>query len=406
LASGNSETNVVHLDESNTNLDDLNAYFVQLQTDFAAAPSTHAAYSNMGPEGLPQLSGLEPAEVVAAVAARFPGLAEVQADADRYVVSADILEQDKDATWGMLHVNVRGHVDQGVLLSPDQLSRVQSTAAATAAADDARKLTASSTVKAAGTFNWGEAMVALYHAETCYCEEDTYMGRTFAGPLAGFVITSHLSNPRFDTAGYIGYHSTEQVIHVAFRGSASLNNWITTNLDVASTAYPRCDGCRVHSGFYDAALAILPDVLSEVQRLRGLFPAYKVVVTGHSLGGALSHLTALELEAANILNLELYTFGSPRVTNTEMAEYSSSKLPTASRVTHDKDLVVHTPGSVFYTHMAGEWHQPGDEVEVVECFGYEDESCSFQYIITSIDDHMEYLGVEMGEGGCAAVSYD
>jgi hypothetical protein len=350
---------------------------------------------------------------------RFPELAGVSAD--RYVVSGDVLQQDQDAQWGLLRANVRGHADQTILLSPDQLGLVQdsssggsgsvtddmtsSTAAAATKQTRASTLTSSS-VQAAGTFNWDEGMTALYHAETCYCEEDTYLTRTFAGPLAGFEPTYHISNPRFDTAGYIGVHSGDQVISVSFRGSASLNNWITTNLDVDSDPYPRCEDCRVHSGFYEAAVAVFPDVLAEVQRLRSLHPGFKVVVAGHSLGGALSHITALELEAAGIGNLELYTYGSPRVCNTELAEYSTARLPSASRITHDKDIVVHTPGSIFYTHMGGEWHQPDDYVELVECFGLEDEECSFQYVFTSIEDHMEYLGVEMGEGGCAAVTYD
>lgn len=423
------ESNVVHLDDSNTDLDGLNTYFTNLKANFAASPSQHATYSNMAPEGTPMMSGLEPADFAEKIKEKFPEIAKLEVD--RYIVSANALNQDKDAKWGLLRANVRGYAGQSILLSPDQLKNVQhaltgvddddvtNTDDASPSTDDtspntnddspsadddatSRKL---KSVSAAGTFNWAEAMTALYHAETCYCEEDTYLYRTFAGPLSGFVATYHITNPRFDTAGYIGYHTGERNIYVSFRGSASLNNWITTNLDVDSDPYDRCEGCRAHSGFLEAALAVFPNVLAEVKRLRAIYPSYKVVVTGHSLGGALSHITALELEA-NINNVELYTFGCPRVTNTALAAYSTEKFPTASRVTHDKDLVVHTPGSIFYTHMAGEWHQPDDDVEVIECFGYEDDNCSYQYIFTSIDDHMEYLGVEMGEGGCAAVTYD
>jgi hypothetical protein len=332
---------------------------------------------------------------------KYPFLSDLKTD--RYIVSGDILEQDDDAQWGVLRANVRGHANLTVLLSPDQLEKVQSAVASVSQGDTT--VAKSSSVKAASSFNWPEATSSLHHAETTYCEEDTYLSRTFGGPLTGFVATYHITNPRLDTAGYIGYHAGEQTIYVTFRGTKSLNNWLTTNLDVDSVPYSRCSGCRVHSGFLEAAEAVFPQVLGEVQRLRALYPSYQVVVTGHSLGGALSHTTALELEAT-MNNVELYTFGCPRVGNDEFATYSTSKFPTASRVTHDKDMVVHTPGSIFYTHMAGEWHQPDDDVEVVECFGYEDENCSYQYVFTSIDDHMEYLGLEMGEGGCPAVTYD
>jgi len=411
------ESSVVHLhvDESNTDLNGLNTYFTTLKADYAADPALHATYSNMAPEGSPMFSGLEPAEFLEKLKEKFPEIGKLKPD--RYIVSADVLDEDVGAKWGLLRANIRGHANQTVLLSPDQLSRVQNALSnvdddvspgtddnGSPISDDDTTIKLSS-ISAAGTFNWDEAMTALHHAQTTYCKEDTYLDRTYGGPLTGFVATYRISNPRFDTAGYIGYHSGEQNIYISFRGTATLNNWLTTNLDADYDPYHLCDECKAHSGFMEAAQAVFPEVLSEVQRLRALYPSYKVVVTGHSLGGALSHIMALELDAY-MSNIELYTYGSPRVSNDELATYSTARFPTASRVTHDKDMVVHVPGSIFYTHMAGEWHQPDDDVEVIECFGYEDENCSYQYVFTSISDHMEYLGVEMGEGGCAAVTYD
>lgn len=410
FAAGENESAVVVLDSSNTDVDGLNAYYNELLLNYASSPEEFSVYSNMGRDGAPTLSGLEPDDLKNAILEKFPDLVGLKAD--RYIISATVLNEDKDAKWGILYANVRGHVNQSVLLSPDQVRRVQMTAGTDKHErfDDRIDVTIPykqhiSRRRTSNGFNWDEATAALHHAQTCYCEEDTYMTRTYGGPLSGFVATYHISNPRYDTAGYIGYSATDETIHISFRGSVSLNNWLTTNIDVISTSYSLCSDCRVHAGFYDAAIAVFPDVLAEVQQLRRQFPNYKVVVSGHSLGGALSHLTALELDAAGISNVELYTFGSPRVTNTELAEYSTSRFPTASRVTHAKDLVVHTPGRIFYTHMAGEWHQPEGVVDVIECFGYEDENCAGQYVFTSIEDHMEYLGLEMGTDGCAGVTY-
>ena len=431
------DSNVIILDDSNTDVTALNTYYNDLQARFASSPTTYSTYSNMGPEGTPTLSGVEPEEFKSAVLEKFPDLAGIKID--RYIVSANVLEQDKDAKWGILRANVRGHFNQSILLSPDQVSLVQAIAGVsnddddssgeddTLATDDkggddndnanadddvstvgvqkvTRKL---NDIESANTFNWNEATPALHHAQTCYCDEDTYLTRTYGGPLTGFVPTYHISNPRYDTAGYIGYNTVDQTIHVAFRGSVSLNNWLSTNIDVVTTSYPYCSDCSVHSGFYDATVAVFPDILDEVQRLRGIYPNYKLIVSGHSLGGALSHLTALEFDAAGIGNMELYTFGSPRLANDdELAIYSTERLPTSSRVTHAKDLVVHTPGPVFYLHMAGEWHQLKDTVDVIPCSGFEDENCAMQYTFTSISDHMEYLGLEMGSDGCAGVTYD
>lgn len=55
------------------------------------------------------------------------------------------------------------------------------------------------------------------------------------------------------------------------------------------------DNCQVHGGFYKASLDARPVVLAAVNKGLKLYPGYKVVATGHSLGGAVATLTAAYL---------------------------------------------------------------------------------------------------------------
>ena len=55
---------------------------------------------------------------------------------------------------------------------------------------------------------------------------------------------------------------------------------------------------------------------------------------------------------------------------------------------------------LFASHtIAGEWYE--DEFGVMHtCNGYEDPDCADRWYYTSVDDHMHYLGLPIGESWC------
>ncbi|RYG70456.1 lipase family protein [archaeon] len=249
--------------------------------------------------------------------------------------------------------------------------------------------------------------------------------------------------------GFVGYLPTKESIFVVFRGSTSIGDWLN-NLDALLTDYPLCRDCRVHKGFYLAQQSAMSLVRSAVQTLKQQFPSYRVVVTGHSLGAALATLTALQLHAEGPEEtVRLFHFGSPRVGNTAFATFASKTLADRSRLTHHKDMVPHCPMhercvNVYvhlcmdvcvcvyacvdicmymlsvcvceymhmtnphpalllphpsrFTHHSGEWYE--DASGLRQCEGLEDSSCSYQWSLTNVDDHMHYLGLYMA---CSAV---
>lgn len=191
---------------------------------------------------------------------------------------------------------------------------------------------------------------------------------------------------------------SQKSIYVVYRGSTSIADW-ANNLDWMSIPYDKCTNCQVHKGFYLAEQSVINTVISHVQALKAKYPSYTVVVTGHSLGAALATLTTMDFLSSNISPLRLFNFGSPRVGNTAFANYASAKIGDRNRNTHHKDMVVHVPMHERFTHISGEWYE--DDAGLHACSGLEDPNCSYQWHITSIDDHMHYLGLYMG---CDAVS--
>lgn len=248
---------------------------------------------------------------------------------------------------------------------------------------------------------------ALWHSESTYCDPESYLTREQKGKLAGFVPVYSFNDTKHETRGYIGYTESQKTIYIAFQGTDSVKNWVS-NLDAVTTSYPHCDGCTVHKGFYKAEQVVINDIFEQVRSLRNRFPDYSILVTGHSLGGALATLCATDLVSSGVSNVRVFNFGSPRVGNTAFAAYAQ-ELYEHYRVTHHKDMVLHVPMHERFTHLNGEFYESGDGVPVqfVECTSTtkhpEDKNCSYQWHITSISDHLWYMGMTMGGDGCNGV---
>lgn len=93
----------------------------------------------------------------------------------------------------------------------------------------------------------------------------------------------HIFDKPSDTQGYVGYNSNQSTIYVVFRGSVSLENWMS-DLDSITTKYPPCSNCHVHKGFFDTEQKIINETISQVAQLKTQFPLFDILVTGHSLG--------------------------------------------------------------------------------------------------------------------------
>ncbi len=132
---------------------------------------------------------------------------------------------------------------------------------------------------------------------------------------------------------------------VSFRGSSNIQNWLL-NLGTTRTSYPACTGCSVHSGFLSGYNSISATVKTNVNGLLAKYRNARLMVTGHSLGGALAILAAADLK--NLHNVDqVYTFGQPRIGNTAFAQWYPGHIPNTFRVIDYADIVPHVPPSSF-----------------------------------------------------------
>lgn len=254
-------------------------------------------------------------------------------------------------------------------------------------------------------YDTDQGMISVWLSAAASCGHDNIMNHVFKGPTEGFVVTKVIYNAEDDTQGYIGYLPSDKSIYVVYRGSESVQNWIT-NLNAFKTPYtsfPECN-CEVHKGFYAAEQKVIAEVIDEVKSLQNAKSGYSVKVTGHSLGAALAQLTSMDIVKAGIPT-SVYNFGQPRTGDQMYAKFSNEKV-TTYRVVHDRDEVPHLPFTTVmeYYHVCTEIFETSSGTLKTCNDSCEDPTCMDQYQYptdTNGDDHLIYLGLPMN---CDAVS--
>ncbi|KAK7197889.1 lipase [Novymonas esmeraldas] len=230
--------------------------------------------------------------------------------------------------------------------------------------------------------------------------------------VPGFYAFTIFQHEVFDTFGYAGVDTVNQQIVLAFRGSVTLMNWLQdlSFVPIPYNTAPSCGrACRVHMGFQNSYLSVRPQVNMAVMRLLGEFPGYQVLVTGHSLGGAMAVLAAVDVQEQfnkmpqSTKPVALYTFGAPRVGNPAFAQWTAAILANGPhyRITHGLDPVPqlpprsfgfrHAPTEVFYRTMAN-----SSGVVCNDSPTAESRKCSNKYLAVMLTDHLFYMGEPMG----------
>ncbi|KAJ7183672.1 alpha/beta-hydrolase [Mycena filopes] len=225
-------------------------------------------------------------------------------------------------------------------------------------------------------------------------------------PLGNTLVQSFSADA---TQGFVARDDSRKEIVVSFRGSFSLAD-VATDVDLFLVPFVSpglTETFNVHSGFLDAYNDVAVDVETTVKAQLKKFPTYTIVVTGHSLGGALASLGATALKTAlPTTPLKLYTFGQPRTGDAKYAAFVESTIGVANifRGVHTFDGVpTIIPRFLGYQHHGTEYWQfvdPGllisDTFSVTKCTGQEDPTCSDSILSGGIDvAHIFYFGQVM-----------
>ncbi|CAG9986828.1 unnamed protein product [Clonostachys byssicola] len=189
------------------------------------------------------------------------------------------------------------------------------------------------------------------YAAATYCNANTPAGEPVACEAncdevlkdAGTIIQSFNTGqaPNSDIAGYVAVVPSRNEIIFAARGTASNQNW-ETNLNFALVNSLLVPGGKFHLGFYNAWIELSPDVRAAIDKAQALHPDFRLNVVGHSLGGAIAAVAAAHLRGDGY-ELDLYTYGQPRVGNDIISDYISQSPGKLYRVTHEADPVPRLP---------------------------------------------------------------
>jgi len=238
--------------------------------------------------------------------------------------------------------------------------------------------------------------IGVWLSGAAYCGKDKYKAMTLNGPAMGFVYRDTLYDVKTDLQGYIGTLSASKSIYVVLRGSSSTMNWLDDFevKQVPYTTFPECN-CKVHNGFYRSALGVKNKTIETVKALKTIYPAYSVIIIGHSYGAACAQLLAMELKKVGIY-IKLYDYGQPRVGDSKYASFVNTEISEHYRTTHNRDVVPHVPPTdIFgYFHSCREvFENPDGFLNFCSETNCEDPKCSDQFslIQTNSDDHEVYL---------------
>lgn len=135
---------------------------------------------------------------------------------------------------------------------------------------------------------------------------------------------------------------------VALRGTQSTSDWFS-NINIGMVPGP--NGSMVHAGFW----AIYSSFRQELGRIVTREAPNHIHFVGHSLGGALASLAAVDFLGGGTVGGSLYTFGSPRVGSIAMTSTMKRCLPATNvrRVYAISDPVPMIPMLPFLHYSGG-----------------------------------------------------
>ncbi len=187
-----------------------------------------------------------------------------------------------------------------------------------------------------------------------------------------------------DTQCFVASSNTELL--VIFRGTSNLADWLTNlNFDKVNR------GHNMHEGFHDAYTSVQSEIFHEVNRNKGK----NIYIGGHSLGGALATLCAVDLH----LYLEryvtaCYTFGAPRSFSVDSASDINKKMGSRiHNIVNNNDIVTHLPTeSLDFSHVGERaYFEEDGTLHVNEVFSWWQEK---RYALAGRIDDLFELGTD------------
>jgi len=148
-------------------------------------------------------------------------------------------------------------------------------------------------------------------------------------------------------------------VAIAIRGTEGIDEWITDAEFLMVTCPFLAGAGQTEDGFtamYNslrtAAAAGSPSVVSAMATLPFSQPPKSVTICGHSMGGALVTLLALDMAAnTTFKDPTVYTYASPRTGDPSFADTYNQVVKNSFRIANRLDLVPKLPLAPPYAHV-------------------------------------------------------
>lgn len=148
---------------------------------------------------------------------------------------------------------------------------------------------------------------------------------------------------------YYFYSPSLNISIITFTGTIFVDEWVD-DLDMDQVAPISLNGYQegmmLHHGFYDIYMSIR-NKLFDLINTHGDTNQH-IIITGHSLGGALATITAFDLTDLDPI---VYTFASPRAFNPLMAKIFDSTPRKYTRVYNTEDIIPTAPLAVYFNNL-------------------------------------------------------
>ena len=168
----------------------------------------------------------------------------------------------------------------------------------------------------------------------------------------GAAVRASTPNQHF---GWVCLDGAKQRLIVALRGTEFFHDWLD-DFDFIPAPYRAIPGRgTVHMGFQLVYYAIRANVRQLVQT-QGK-NCKEILITGHSLGGAVCGLAAPDLlnDVADGLAPTVYTWAEPRVGHDDYVSFFNTHVNVCYRITNQWDVVPHLPPDLAeYEHEGSE----------------------------------------------------
>jgi lipase (class 3) len=137
--------------------------------------------------------------------------------------------------------------------------------------------------------------------------------------------------------------------------SLSVTHKLGWKAPIRLVARPSRQGWKVENCFSQGLYFIFTQSYLMLVTVSPLFPFYFSLVTLHHIKCLLNMYIQVHHD---IKNVQVTTFGQPRIGNAAFASYYSQYVPNTIRVTHEHDMVPHLPPYYPYFRQKSYHHFP------------------------------------------------